>query len=204
VPIWLAVAVDSRNQRSIIRVIAAYAGINLHPCQANRCAEYRRKDSPGTSPLPLSDGPLLRHLALAAGIRERQPPRASGRQALSLRPSVPIRMAGAVAHKRRPLLYLLIAYGKPRNPPERGGTDRRAPRARSRLPSPTDDRPVGGPIITRALNTPKNNDIGINGRERAAENKRPATHFDGCGNPPRPWCHPALHCAIMSEVAESR
>jgi hypothetical protein len=38
----------------------------------------------GPGPLPLSDGPLLRHLAMAAGIRERQPSRASGDQALGL------------------------------------------------------------------------------------------------------------------------
>src|ERR1039458_3384226 len=52
-------------------------------------------------------------------------------------------MAGAAAHYRRSLLYLLITYGKPRNPPQRGGADRRAPRATDRLPRPTADRAVG-------------------------------------------------------------
>src|ERR1035438_5904187 len=52
-------------------------------------------------------------------------------------------MAGAAAHDRRSLLYLLITYGNPRNPPRRGGADRRAPRATDRLPRTTADCPVG-------------------------------------------------------------
>src|SRR5208282_329061 len=89
------------------------------------------------------DGPLLRHLAVAAGIRERQPPRTPGGQDLGLRPSLPVRLASAAPHNRRPLLYLLITYGNPRNPPHRGGADRRAPRATDRLPRATHDRPMG-------------------------------------------------------------
>ena len=54
----------------------------------------------GPDPLPLPDGSLLRHLAVAAGIRERQPPRASGHQALGIRPSLLIRMAHTAADER--------------------------------------------------------------------------------------------------------
>jgi hypothetical protein len=65
----------------------------------------------GPSSLPLSDGHLLRHLAVAEGVRERQPPRAAGHQALGLRPLVPVRMAGTAAYHRRPFVHLLIIYG---------------------------------------------------------------------------------------------
>jgi len=70
-----------------------YPGINHDLDQATRCAQYPWKTRLGPGPLPLSDGPLLRHVAVAAGIRERQPSRTSGRQALGLRPRVPVRMA---------------------------------------------------------------------------------------------------------------
>jgi hypothetical protein len=52
--------------------------------------------------------------------------------------------ASATGSLRRSLLHLLIKpYGKPRNPPQRGGADPSAPRATDRLPRATADRPVG-------------------------------------------------------------
>ena len=54
----------------------------------------------GPGPLPLPDGPLLRHLAVDAGVRERQPSRASGHQALGVRPSLPVRVADTASHDR--------------------------------------------------------------------------------------------------------
>jgi len=67
----------------------------------------------GPGALPLPDGPLLRHVVVATGIRERQPPRPSGNQALGLRSSVPVRLAGAIAHHRRQVVYLLNTLWKP-------------------------------------------------------------------------------------------
>ena len=65
----------------------------------------------GSAALPLPDGPLLRHVAVAAGIRERQPSRNPGCQGLGLRPSVPFRMAGAATYERRQLVHLLKFAG---------------------------------------------------------------------------------------------
>ena len=67
-----------------------------HNVTAHPTAEW----SLGPSPLSLPDGPLLRNLAVAAGVRERQPPRAAGHQALGIRPSLPFRMAAPAAHNR--------------------------------------------------------------------------------------------------------
>src|ERR1035437_8452827 len=57
-------------------------------------------------------------------------------------------MADAAAHERRPFVYLLITYGNPRNPPQRGGADRRPPRERNWLPGPVTDRAM--PPATRS------------------------------------------------------
>jgi len=65
----------------------------------------------GSGPLPLPDGPLLCHLAVVAGVRQHQPPRAADHQALGLRPRVPFRMAAAAANERRQLVYLLKLTG---------------------------------------------------------------------------------------------
>jgi hypothetical protein len=54
----------------------------------------------GPGALPLPDGTVLRHLAVDARVRERQPSRAAGHQGLGLRPSVPFRMADTAAHER--------------------------------------------------------------------------------------------------------
>jgi len=70
----------------------------------------------GPSALPLPDGPLLRHVAVDAGVRERPPSRAPGYQALGLRPSLFIRMAGTAASERRPLVHLLRIVRAHRHP----------------------------------------------------------------------------------------
>jgi hypothetical protein len=54
----------------------------------------------GPSPLPLSDGLLLRYLPVAKGVREHKPTRAAGHQALGLRPSLPVRVADTPADER--------------------------------------------------------------------------------------------------------
>jgi hypothetical protein len=68
----------------------------------------------GPGPLPLPDGPVLHHVALAPEIRERQPPWAPSHQVLGLRSRLFVRMANTPAHQRGLLLYLLKAPdGKP-------------------------------------------------------------------------------------------
>jgi len=61
----------------------------------------------GPSPQPLFDGPVLRDVAVAPRIRERQSSRPSGDQAMGLRPCLPLRVARPPADVRRPLIYLL-------------------------------------------------------------------------------------------------
>ena len=72
----------------------------------------------GPGALPLPDGPLLRHMAVDARVREHQPSRAAGHQALGLRPRVPVRMASPAAHERRQLVYLLKSACKQGNDPK--------------------------------------------------------------------------------------
>src|ERR1035437_8030372 len=63
----------------------------------------------GPDALPLPDGPLLRHVAVDARVRQRQPSRAPGYQALGLRPYLSFRMAGPAEDLRREVESLLAS-----------------------------------------------------------------------------------------------
>ena len=117
-----------------------YPGINHNLDQASRCAAYPWKELAWDQAhcrylmgLYYGTWPWLREFVNASRLG------LPVDQALGLRPSMPVRMAAAPAHERRPLIHLLIQpkevlHGRSRTATEGSRGHRRCARSADRLP----------------------------------------------------------------------